>query len=119
MQGEECGCCLHSTLFLRGDLIYQVLKGLQIDSTHCNPGGRYLQEFPQESLPRRAEVHNDDRVNLHSSICLISPATSSVGSVSFCTPSSVAPSRNSRMTSPLSVTSITHSSVIMVSTTLT
>ena len=67
MQREErCGW-LNSALFLTGDVVYPIFKGIEVDSADrdaCRSDGHQASE---EALPRGYEIDDDDGIDVHES----------------------------------------------------
>src|SRR4030095_11280535 len=65
MNREEDSCRLNPALFSMRDVVHPVFKCIQIDTSYSDTVRRNIHQSPEESLSRRLEIDNDDRVQLH------------------------------------------------------
>src|SRR5437016_5118335 len=121
MDRKENRIRLNSALLMMSDVIHPVFEGIEVDSPDRYAMRSDIQKPSEEPFPGTVKTDDDDGVQLHdicqTSIGLTSPSMISFGSVNRWTPSILTPSRTSLSFRPLSVTSITQSSVTIVSTT--
>src|SRR5262245_14951775 len=94
---REKNCCgLNSVFFAMCDVIHPIFECVEVDSADRYTGRCDFHKAAKEPFPRVLQIHNDDRIHFHSNtIVLISPSTSNLASVIFCTSSSATSARSS------------------------
>ena len=56
---------LNSTFFTIRDAVHPIVKRVQIDSAHRHTRGADIEQAAKETLSRRLQAENDDRIQLH------------------------------------------------------
>jgi len=65
MQREKNRCWSYTILFITTDMIYPIVKCVQIDTPHRDARYRKFDQSSEEPFAWGLQVHDDDAVRLH------------------------------------------------------